>query len=75
MAKSNAPEAGSENTERQTPDLVAQSSKEFYETMLKERRRLNREIPAPIAHESDSDSAWAEFESMLEIKADTNQKS
>lgn len=73
MDKLNGPEPDSANSVHLAANLVAQSNQEFYETMLKERRRLNREIPVPTVHECDSDSVWAEFESMLKIQADTNQ--
>lgn len=42
-------------------DQVARARQDFYESMLKERRRANRSIPAPQAQESDSDTDWAEF--------------
>lgn len=73
MDKLNGPEPDLASNEHQASDLVNQSSKEFYEAMLKERRRLNRGIPVPIVNESNSDSDWAAFESMFGIYDDTNQ--
>lgn len=73
MDKSNALGPDRVSNDQQATNLAALSSKEFYDTMLKERRRLTRGIPVPVVHESDSDSDWAPFESMVGERSNTNQ--